>query len=150
MENDFSARGFSISSDKTKFDFEVIHEFLSGAYWARGIPKELIRKSVENSLSFGLFFQDKQIGLARVITDYTTFAYVADVFVLEAYRKLGLSKWLMKTILGHPDLQRLRRWLLATRDAHGLYSQFGFKPVKNPERFMEIHDPDFFKKESDQ
>ncbi|MGE5500275.1 MAG: GNAT family N-acetyltransferase [Syntrophothermus sp.] len=148
METDFRSRGFSISTDNTKFDFSVIHEFLSNSYWARGIPEELIRKSVENSLTFGLFFQDKQIGLARVITDFTTFAYVADVFVLEAYRRLGLSKWLMQTILSYPDLQKLRRWLLATRDAHGLYSQFGFKPVKNPERFMEIHDPDFFKKET--
>jgi GNAT superfamily N-acetyltransferase len=146
MDKELKEKGFSISTDKTIFDFEVIHGFLKDSYWAKDVPFEIIKRSVENSFCFGVFHNRKQIGFARVITDHTTFAYIADVFIVEAYRKMGLAKWLMKTILKHPELQRLRRWMLATKDAHGLYSQFGFKPLKSPERLMEIHDPDFFKR----
>ncbi|MGE5682968.1 MAG: GNAT family N-acetyltransferase [Bacillota bacterium] len=146
METELKEKGFSISTDKSDFDYDVIHGFLKNSYWAKDVPLEIIKKSIENSYCFGVFHKGKQIGFARVVTDYTTFAYVADVFILEAFRKMGLSKWLMKTILNSPDLNKLRRWMLATKDAHGLYSQFGFKPLKSPERFMEIHDPDFFRR----
>jgi GNAT superfamily N-acetyltransferase len=146
MEAELKEKGFSVHTDKTKFDFEVIHGFLKHSYWAKDVPIEIIKKSIDNSLCFGVFHKEKQIGFARIVTDYTTFAYVADVFILEAFRKMGLSKLLMKTILEYPELKKLRRWMLATKDAHGLYSQFGFRPLKNPERFMEIHDPEFFKR----
>ena len=132
---------FTISTDKRRLDFAVIHEFLDKSYWAAGRPIEIIMRSVENSLPFGLYKGDMQIGFARVITDYATFAWIADVFVLEDFRGQGLSKWLMEVVLTHPDLQGLRRWVLATKDAHGLYRQFGFRELKRPERWMERPDP---------
>jgi GNAT superfamily N-acetyltransferase len=128
---------FIISTDKTKLDITVIHNYLCNeSYWAKNIPMNIVEKSIEGSLCFGLYINKKQIGFARVITDHATFAYIADVFVLTEYRGKGLSKWLMKGIMRHPGLQGLRRWLLATRDAHGLYAQFGFLPLDKPERIM--------------
>jgi GNAT superfamily N-acetyltransferase len=144
---------FSISTDKSKLDISVIHRFLSHSYWSENIPVEIIKKSIEGSMCFGLYDGDKQtlpagrqVGFARMVTDKATFAYLADVFVLEEYRGKGLSRWLMEVILAHPDLQGLRRILLATRDAHGLYAKFGFTPLNNPDRFMHIHNPDVYKK----
>jgi GNAT superfamily N-acetyltransferase len=118
-------------------DSGAIYEFLSQPYWAQGRTRKIIELSLENSLVFGLYGDDRQIGLARVVTDYATFAWPCDVFIHEDYRGQGVGKWLMASILSHPDLQGLRRFLLATLDAHGLYSQFGFTALNNPERWME-------------
>jgi GNAT superfamily N-acetyltransferase len=137
--------GFLVSIDKRRIDLAVVHEFLTHSYWAAGISREVVARSIENSLCFGIYRDNQQAGFARVISDYATFAYLADVFVLEAFRGKGLSKWLMQCILEHPDLQGLRRWVLGTRDAHGLYAQFGFKPLHSPEIFMEIHNRDVYK-----
>jgi GNAT superfamily N-acetyltransferase len=118
---------YLISTDPARLDLELVHDFLSReSYWARGMPFEVMRRSIEHSLPFGLYRESGQVGFARAVTDYAVFAYVGDVFVLPAHRGRGLSKWLMETMLAHPDLQRLRRWNLATRDAHGLYRRFGF------------------------
>lgn len=136
---------FSISTDKLKLDISVIHNFLSRSYWAENIPVEKVQKSINGSMCFGVYDNGKQVGFARMVTDTATFAYLADVFIIEEYRGQGLSKWLMEFILSHPDMQGLRRILLATRDAHGLYEQFGFTAINNPERFM-IHNPDIYKK----
>jgi len=136
---------YEISTDPAKIDVGVVHWFLTNCYWARGIPEEVVRRSIENSICFGLYKNGKQVGFARVITDRATFAYVADVFILLQYRGHGHSPWLMECILAHPDLQGLRRWALVTADTHGLYEQFGFTLVKHPERWMEIHDTDVYK-----
>lgn len=142
---DFSP--FSINTDPEKLDVRIVHDYLSNhSYWAAGIPLEIVERSIRNSLCFGLYHEERQIGFARVITDYATFAYLADVFVLEPYRGRGLSKRLMKSILAHPDLQGLRRWMLATADAHGLYGQFAFTLIAIPERWMEKHNPEVYKK----
>ncbi len=138
--------GFLISTDKARLDLDAIHAFLTACYWARGIPKETVARSIENSLCFGAYKGNRQIGFARVISDYATYAYIGDVFVESEYRGRGISKLLMHCIMRHPQLQGLRRWSLVTRDAHGLYSQFGFTPLKSPERHMEIHSPDVYKK----
>jgi GNAT superfamily N-acetyltransferase len=137
--------GFRISTDPTQLDLDLIHDFLSRrSYWAVGIPLDTVRRSIENSLCFGLYHGQCQVGFARVVTDKTTFAYLGDVFVLEEFRGRGLAKWLLQTIVGHPDLQGLRRIVLGTRDAHGLYDQFGFRALSSPERFMEIHHPEIY------
>jgi GNAT superfamily N-acetyltransferase len=137
---------FSISTDRDKLDLGFIHGFLSGeAYWSRNIPLETVKKSIENSLNFGLYHADRQIGYARVITDYATIAYLGDVFVISEYRGKGLSKWLMQQVTDHPDLQGLRRWLLLTRDAHELYKKFGWQPIQSPDRYMERFNPDVYK-----
>ena len=126
-------------------DIDLIHSFLTRSYWAEGISKEIIRRSVEGALCFGVFENDKQVGFARMITDKATFAYLADVFIIDEYRGLGLSKWLMEVIMSYPDLQGLRRMMLATRDAHELYKKFGFTPLNNVDRWMQIHNPDVYK-----
>lgn len=130
-----------ISSDKSLLDTEVIYNFLSGSYWANGRSLQVIKKSIQNSLCFGVYLNKKQVGFARVVTDYATFAYIADVFILEDHQGHGYSKKLMKSIIGYPELQNIRRWMLATKDAHNLYTKFGFQLLKNPERFMEIVNP---------
>jgi len=122
-------------------DRAVIAEFLASSYWAKGIPLTTVEKSLAHSLCFALLDGHRQVGFARVISDYATIAYLNDVFVLSEYRGRGLSKWLMECITSHPELQGLRRWMLATRDAHGLYEKFGFTPLKKPEVFMERHNP---------
>lgn len=138
----FEKKGFYISTDKTLLDFEMIYQYLDkDSYWANNIPPEVLKRAINNSLCFGIYLQNKQVGFARVITDNATFAYICDVFVLEAYRGQGLSKWLIQTIRAHPDLQGLRRWSLATLDAHGLYRQFGFTPISKADRWMEIFTP---------
>lgn len=137
MDQEWSRGEFTISTDPQRLDLDIIHEFLSTeAYWARGRSKECVERSIRNSLNFGLYHEDRQIGFARVVTDRATFAWLADVFVLPDFRKQGLSKWLMEVISAHPEMQGLRRWILATQDAHGLYRQFGFEPLNAPERFM--------------
>jgi N-acetylglutamate synthase-like GNAT family acetyltransferase len=128
-------------------NLSVIHDFISSSYWAIGIPLETLKTAIENSLCFGVFTNEgAQVGFARVITDTATFAYLADIFILEAHRGKGLSKWLMTVIMSHPHLQNLRRISLATRDAHELYKQFGFQALANPQTFMEVWRPDVYKK----
>ncbi len=136
---------YSISTDKRLLDLSAIHSFLTTSYWANGIPFETVKKSIEHSLNFGVYKAGKQVGFARVITDYATYAYIGDVYILEDHRGQGLSKWLMRVIADHPELQGLRRWTLLTRDAHGLYRQTGFTEPQNPERYMERTDPDVYK-----
>ncbi len=137
---------FLISDDKDKLDILLIHQFLSTkSYWAKNIPLGLVKKSIENSMCFGIYnSEEEQIAFARVITDYATFAYLADVFVIEAERGEGLGKELMTYIMKHEKLQGLRRWVLATRDAQGLYAQFGFEPLSHPQNFMTIAKPDMY------
>jgi GNAT superfamily N-acetyltransferase len=136
---------FTVTCDPSKLDRAMIAEFLaSSSYWAKGIPAATVEKSLEGSLCFALLDRDRQVGFARVVSDHATIAYLADVFVLPEYRGKGLAKWLMQCIVAHPSLQGLRRWVLATRDAHGLYEQFGFTPLKKPEIFMERHDPNVY------
>lgn len=130
--------GYSISTDKSKLQLTVIHGFLSQSYWAKNIPLEIVKRSIDNSLCFGLYHKNEQVGFARVISDFTTFAYLGDVFILEGHRGNGLSKELMKTVFAHPQLQGLRRFCLGTHDAHKLYEQFGFHVIKRPELWMEI------------
>lgn len=131
---------FEVDTDPRRLDLDVIHGFLSTSYWAGGIPRDVVERSIRGSLCFGVYDGPAQVGFARAISDRATFAYLADVFVLESHRGRGLAKWLMACIKGHPDLQGLRRWSLATRDAHGLYRQFGFGPPSDPSVGMEIVD----------
>jgi N-acetylglutamate synthase-like GNAT family acetyltransferase len=142
---DFIKDKFYISTEKEKMDIDLIHSFLTRSYWAEGISKEIVRRSIEGALCFGVFENERQIGFARMITDRATFAYLADVFIIDEYRGLGLSKWLMEVIMSHPDLQGLRRLMLATRDAHELYKKFGFTSLNNVDRWMHIHYPDVYK-----
>ena len=171
---------FVISTDRARLDLDVIHGFLTNCYWAKGIPREIVQRSIEHSLCFGVYAdsgreipllakearsgaplrggtpprsgapinsgapKSKQIGFARVVSDYATVAYLGDVFVLESHRGRGLSKWLMECVMQHPALQNLRRWILLTRDAHALYSKYGFMPVRAPERYMELHRPNVY------
>lgn len=124
----------------------MIHQFLAASYWARDIPLELVRRSIENSLCFGIYEGGEQLAFARVITDYATFGYVSDVFVVPSHRGRGLSKWLMEEIRAHPELQVLRRWHLVTADAQALYKQFGFTELSKPEMHMEITIPDAYRR----
>jgi len=127
---------FTISTDPARLDIDAIADMLTRAYWARGRTRDVIARYIQHSLTFGVYDGERQIGLARVVTDYTTFAWLCDVFIHEDYRGRGLAKWLLQTIHDHPDLQGLRRWMLATRDAHGLYEQFGWTLLDHPERWM--------------
>jgi GNAT superfamily N-acetyltransferase len=127
---------YTISTDPARLDIDAIAAMLTRAYWAQGRTREMIVRYVQHSLVFGIYHGEKQIGLARIVSDYTTFAWLCDVFIHEDHRGKGLGKWLMETIHSHPDLQGLRRWLLATRDAHGLYEQFGWTSLDNPTRWM--------------
>jgi GNAT superfamily N-acetyltransferase len=132
---------FTISTENTCLQIETIVSFLSRAYWAQGRTREVIERSIDHSLCFGIYAGERQIGFARVVTDCATFAYLCDVFIDESHRGQGLGKWLMSAVMGHPDLQGLRRWTLATRDAHGLYRQFGWTELKDPGRWMEVYNP---------
>ncbi len=136
---------FLISTDPSRLDARAIQAYLDRSYWAAGIPIEVVERAIRGSLCFGLYEDDRQIGFARVVTDRATFAYLADVYVLESYRGRGLSKWMMRVIMAHPDLQGLRRFSLVTKDAHGLYAQFGFTPLAQPDRHMEIARPDIYR-----
>ncbi|WP_285010911.1 GNAT family N-acetyltransferase [Pedobacter faecalis] len=143
--------GFIFSDDKNRIDLLAVHQYLSKeSYWAKNIPSEVVQRSIENSLCFGIYKEAQQIGFARWITDRATFGYLADVYILTEYRGLGLSKKLMSLMLFHPDLQGLRRYMLGTLDAHGLYAQFGFKAVEHPERLMAIVIADAYKQAGDQ
>jgi GNAT superfamily N-acetyltransferase len=150
---------FLISTDPARLDLDVIHGFLTNCYWAKGIPREVVARSIEHSLCFGVYDEGSerlprlakearrgapQVGFARVVSDFATVAYLGDVFVIESHRGRGLSKWMMECVMQHPALQGLRRWILLTRDAHGLYAQSGFTRVKSPERYMELHRPDVY------
>jgi len=135
-----------ISTDRSLLNLELVHEFLFHSYWAKGIPKEIFERSIANSLCFGVYDGDRQVGFARVVSDFATYAYLADVFIVEACRGEGLSRWLMECVVAHPQLQGLRRWTLATRDAHGLYAKFGFTALEAPDRFMERYDPAVYAK----
>jgi len=138
---------FSISTDKSKLDIDSIHKFLSTkAYWCLNIPKSTVQTSIENSLCFGVYENHKQVGFARVISDFSTIAYLGDVYVLEEYRGKGLSKWLMETIMSHENLQGLRRWILLTGDAHELYRQFGWTNIADPTKWMELHNKNVYPK----
>jgi GNAT superfamily N-acetyltransferase len=132
---------FTISTDPSRLDRDTIADMLGRSYWANGRPRETLERALDNSLVFGIYEGSKQIGIARVVSDYAVFAYLCDVFIHENYRAHGLGKWLMQTVMSHPDLQGLRRWSLATRDAHGLYKQFGWNPLRNPNNWMEILTP---------
>ncbi len=135
--------GFIISDDKNLLNVDYVHDYISNkSYWAKNIPIEIVRKSIDGSICFGLYEKEKQIGFARIVSDKATFAYLADVFIDENYRGKGLSKWLIEVIINHHDLQGLRRWMLGTRDAHKLYEKFGFTAIEELNRFMHKHNPD--------
>jgi GNAT superfamily N-acetyltransferase len=137
---------FLISTDPALLDVPLIHDFLANrSYWATGRPLDVVQRSLDNSLCFGLYENGRQVGLARVVTDRATFAWLCDVFVLEPYRGRGLSKWLMECVMNYPDLQGLRRFLLGTRDAHGLYQRFGFTSLDDPSRFLEVFRRDLYR-----
>ena len=135
---------YEISTDPARLDIDAIHAFLTQSYWSPGIPRATVARAIANSLCFGAFWQGQQVGFARVVTDKTTFAYLCDVYVLEAHRGHGLSKQLMDHVVKHPDLQGLRRMMLATRDAHGLYAKYGFKALAAPDVMMEVHKPNVY------
>jgi GNAT superfamily N-acetyltransferase len=135
---------YTVTDDRARLDRDVILSFLSSSYWAKDIPRATVDRSLDNSLCFALLDGARQIGFARVVSDRATFAYLGDVFVLDEYRGRGLGKWLIACVTSHPELQGLRRWILATRDAHGLYRPFGFTPLKKPETFMELHNPNVY------
>jgi GNAT superfamily N-acetyltransferase len=138
---------YLISDNPARLNAEAVHAYLSVSYWAEGIPLETVERSLQNSLCLGVYTADgAQVGLARFVTDRATFCYICDVYVLEAHRRAGLGKALMQVAGAHPDLQGLRRWNLVTRDAHGLYRGFGFKPVANPDRYMEKLDPTVYRR----
>jgi GNAT superfamily N-acetyltransferase len=142
--HEYRRQDYLISTDPSKLDARAIHSFLTRAYWSQGIPLEMVEKALANSLCFGLFHGKDQIGLARVITDRATYAYLCDVYVLEEHRGRGLGVWLTECVMSHPDLQGLRRFSLATRDAHALYHKFGFEELRKPQSYMEILKSDVY------
>jgi GNAT superfamily N-acetyltransferase len=145
MNHEFRKDGYIISTDQELLQFDVIHNFLKSSYWSPEVPMDIVKRAAAGSIAFGIYKDSgEQVGYARIISDCATFAYLADVFVLETERGKGLSKWLMETILQLPELQNLRRWGLATLDAHGLYAQFGFTPLDNPEVMMQIARPNIY------
>lgn len=145
MPNQIQLGEYEISTDSELLDITAIHAFLTQSYWSPGIPRSVVERAIGNSLCFGLYRGIEQVGFARVITDKATFAYLADVFILKSHRGKGLSKWLMQVIKEHKDLQGLRRFMLATKDAHNLYKQFEFRELANPPIMMEILKPDVYR-----
>ena len=141
-----SPERYEISTDRRRISVDVVHQFLQTSYWAAGIPRAVVAKSIRHSLCFGVFHQGRQVGFARVISDFSTTAYLADVFVLPEHCGRGLAKRLMKTIMAHPELQRLRTFFLRTKDAHGLYAPYGFTPPKHPDRLMERSNLNVYKR----
>ncbi len=136
---------YTISTRKEDLDVAVIHHYLSTqAYWSRGILRATVERAIEHSLNFGLYFQKRQIGYARIVSDFATVAYLGDVFILEAFRGRGLATWLIQTVMAHPGLQGLRRWILLTQDAHEFYRKVGWTPIANPDRWMEVHDREVY------
>jgi GNAT superfamily N-acetyltransferase len=144
MEYEWQRGEYTISTDRGRLDLKTIHRFLTTSYWSEGVPLEVVRRAIEHSLCFGIYHRDQQVGFARLVTDYATFAYLTDVFVLDSFRGQGLGVWLLDVIVAHPDVQGLRRWVLATKDAHTLYEKVGFSPLHNPERFMDKFTPDIY------
>jgi len=141
-EREWQRGEYTISTDSERLDLAIIHDFISNqSYWGRGRRIETVQRALDHSLNFGVFKNDQQVGFARVVTDFATFAWVADLFILEEHRGQGLAEWLMKSILSHPELQGFRRWVLATKDAHELYRKFGFQELRRPERWLERPDP---------
>ncbi len=139
---EYHREGYTISTDKSRLNVDVIHHFLSTeSYWAKGVPIEIVRKGIENSLCYGVYHGDEQVGFGRIVTDYATFAYLADIFILSTERGKGLGKWLVGSMVQHPELQKLRMWTLMTTEAHGLYAQFGFQQLSHPEKQMEMRFP---------
>jgi GNAT superfamily N-acetyltransferase len=147
MTTEWTRGEFTVSTDRARIDLDVVHGFLADSYWAKGIPRDVVRRSIENALCFGIYHADRQVGFARVITDRATFAYLGDVFVLEAYRGQGLAAWLLGVIQSHPELQGLRRWVLLTRDAHALYRKAGWSEVAAPDRYMERWFKDVYRRD---
>ena len=147
MDSERYRDGFTVSTDPARLDLDAIHAFLATSYWAEGIPREILERALRGSLCFGLYEGERQVGLARVITDAATFAYLCDVYVLPEMRGRGLGKWLIECVMEHPDLQGLRRFSLVTRDAHELYRPFGFTEIQSPGRHMEIARPGLYKQE---
>jgi GNAT superfamily N-acetyltransferase len=145
MTTEWTRGEFTISTDPGRIDVDLVHGFLTASYWAEGITRELVERSIRHSLNFSLFHHDRQIGFARVITDRATFGYLGDVFVLEGFRGRGLGRWLMEVVHAHPELQGFRRWVLLTRDAHALYRQVGYTPLARPDRYMEKWAPDVYR-----
>ncbi len=145
MSHERHRDGCTVSTDSARFDLDAIHAFLSTSYWAEGIPRPLLEQAIRNSLAFGLYEGERQIGFARVITDRATFAYLCDVYVLPEHRGRGLGAWLMECVMAHPDLQGLRRFSLVTRDAHALYRPFGFSEIASPGHHLEIARPGLYK-----
>jgi GNAT superfamily N-acetyltransferase len=135
---------YEFTCDKSRLDIEAIHRFLSGTYWSPGIPRSTVERAIDNSICFGVLESGRQVGFARVITDTATFAYLADVYIVPEHRGKGLSRRMMDHVMQHPQLRGLRRFMLATRDAHGLYAKFGFAPLARPEVMMEIHNPNAY------
>ena len=135
---------YTISTDPARMDLDAIHAYLSQSYWAEGVPRAIVERSLLGSLTFGLFHDSSQVGLARVVTDRATFAYLCDVYVLEDHQGRGLGRWLIETVMAHPDLQGLRRFSLVTRDAQDLYSKFGFGALASPDRHMELVRPGLY------
>ena len=145
MHQEWHRDGFTVSTDPARLDMDMLHGFLSTCYWSRDIPREVMERSIRGALPFGVYEDRQQVAFARVVTDMATVAYVGDVFVLEPWRGRGLSRFLMDSIMSHPELQGLRRWLLLTRDAHGLYEKYGFTRLNAPDRWMEKWAPDVHK-----
>jgi len=149
MELTWHRDGYEISTDPAHIDVAAVHAFLSTeAYWSAGIPLEVVRRAVEGSIVFGLYRGGEQVGFTRVVSDRATFAWICDVYVLDGHRGKGLGKWLMECVMSHPELQGLRRWMLATRDAHGLYRQYGFTDLHDATRYLELWDPAIYRRDS--
>jgi GNAT superfamily N-acetyltransferase len=148
MPHEWHRGEYTISTDPARLDLDVVHAFLTRSYWSEGISRDIVERAVARSLNFGLYRGDVQVAFARVVTDYATFAYLADVFVVEEERGRKLGVWLVETLHAHPELQGLRLWLLGTRDAHSLYEKVGFTPLLQPERWMHIRDADVYTRQS--
>jgi GNAT superfamily N-acetyltransferase len=147
MHQTWQRGDYEISTDPARIDLDVTHRFLSEeAYWSGGVPRDIVERAIGNSIAFGIYKGSAQAGLARVVSDRATFAWICDVFVLPEHRGAGLGKWLMECVTSHPELQGLRRWMLATRDAHGLYQQYGFTELHDATRFMERWDPEIYRR----
>ncbi len=148
MAQEWQRGAYLISTEKSRLNLQTIHGFLVSSYWSEGIPIETVTRAIEHSIIFGVYQNEQQVGFARVVTDSATFAYLADVFILDSFRGQGLGVWLMEVIMAHPDVQGLRRWLLVTKDAHSLYQKVGFTALRTPDKFMEKLVPDIYLEKS--